>query len=378
MGARPHFVVDLIVYFVSLGAIYLLRRWNAARQPGPVRNWTDITLIVAAVWLTAGMALTPAAITRRLPNFWVSWIHAGAVAIALWMLAAFVVAAIWKCLPSFDPDRRKFLVAARAATFAAPVIATGFGIIQRDHLRLRQIDIPIPNLPKDLQGLKLVQISDIHLSPFVSERLLARAIDMANETHANIGLVTGDLITRVRDPLDICLKHLARLRVDAPILGCLGNHEIYAESEDYTTRAGLAIGIRFLRRESQILKFGESSINFAGYDYQRKGKEYLIDAEEMVVPGMLNVMLSHSPDVFPVSAAKGYALTLSGHTHGGQVNVEILHQSLNIARFLTPYVDGLYREGNASIFVTRGVGTVGLPARIGVPPEIALIRLCAT
>jgi predicted MPP superfamily phosphohydrolase len=378
MGVRPHFVVDFVVYLVSLGAIYTLRRWNSEQRADTPRKWVGVGLIVAVVWLTVGIILTPAWLSRRLPNFWVSWFHAGAVALAAWSLAAVIVASIWKSLPTFDPERRRFLGVARAATFAAPVLVTGFAIIKRDELTLRRIDIPIPNLPKDLQGLRIVQISDIHLSPFVSESLLARAVDMANETRADIGLVTGDLITRVRDPLDVCLKHLARLKVDAPILGCLGNHEVYAESEEYTTRAGLAIGIRFLRRESQILQFGKSRINFAGYDYQRKGSKYLVGAEKLIVPGTLNVMLSHSPDVFPVAAAKGYDLTFSGHTHGGQVNVEILHQGLNIARFITPYVDGLYREGNASVFVTRGVGTVGVPARLGVPPEIALIRLCAT
>ncbi len=382
MGPRPHFVFDLIVYLVSLGAIYMLRRWNSAQPPDPaldpVRKRINLGLVISASWLSLGMALTPAVISRHLPNFWTSWIHAGAVAIAVWSVAALILAGFWKNVPVFDPKRRQFLRVARAATFAAPVVATGFGIIQREKLTLREVDVHIPNLPKDLQGLRLVQISDIHLSAFVSEALLARAIDMANETRAHIGLVTGDLITRVGDPLDLCLKHLARLKVDAPVLGCLGNHEIYAESEDYTTRAGLGVGIRFLRRETQILNFGKARINFAGFDYQRKGNDYLVGAEEMVVPGALNIMLSHSPDVFPVAAAKGYDLTLSGHTHGGQVNVEILHQGLNIARFMTPYVDGLYREGNASIFVTRGVGTVGLPARIGVPPEIALIRLCAT
>ncbi|MEP6539066.1 MAG: metallophosphoesterase, partial [Bryobacteraceae bacterium] len=330
MGVRPHFFVDLTVYLLSLGALYTLRRWNSSRPPGVARDWIGTAIVAAAVWLSVGMALTPTLISRRLPNFWASWIHAGAVAIAVWSMAAVLLAAIWKSVPVFSPKRREFLKVARAATFVAPVVATGFGIIQRENLTLRQVDIPIPNLPKDLHGLRLVQISDIHLSPFVSESLLARAVDMANETHAHIGLVTGDLITRAGDPLDLCLKHLKRLKVDAPVLGCLGNHEIYAQSEDYTTRAGLDAGIRFLRRESQILQFGKSRINFAGFDYQRKGSEYLTGAEHMVVPGALNIMLSHNPDVFPVAAVKGYDLTVSGHTHGGQVNIEILHQGLNI------------------------------------------------
>jgi hypothetical protein len=94
-----------------------------------------------------------------------------------------------------------------------------------------------------------------------------------------------------------------------------------------------------------------------------------------VVPGALNVLLSHNPDVFPVAAQQGYNLLLAGHTHGGQVTVEILDQSINPARFFTPYVYGLFRAGRSAAYVTRGIGTIGIPARIGAPPEISVLRL---
>jgi len=94
--------------------------------------------------------------------------------------------------------------------------------------------------------------------------------------------------------------------------------------------------------------------------------------------GALNVLLQHNPDVFPVAAQQGFGLTVSGHTHGGQVNVEILRQNLNVARVFTPYVDGIYKKGNSTIFVSRGIGTIGMPVRLGAPPEVALIRLCRT
>ena len=82
--------------------------------------------------------------------------------------------------------------------------------------------------------------------------------------------------------------------------------------------------------------------------------------------------------MFPVAAAQGFDLTIAGHTHGGQVRIEILRQDLNVARFFTPYVDGLYQEGSSAIFVSRGIGTIGLPARLGAPPEVALIQLWRT
>ena len=94
-----------------------------------------------------------------------------------------------------------------------------------------------------------------------------------------------------------------------------------------------------------------------------------------MVPGAVNVLLSHNPDVFPVAARQGYDLVLAGHTHGGQVTVEILDPFINPARFFTPYVYGLFRWGNSAAYVTRGIGTIGIPTRIGAPPEISVLRL---
>ena len=101
-----------------------------------------------------------------------------------------------------------------------------------------------------------------------------------------------------------------------------------------------------------------------------------------MAPNAVNVLLSHNPDVFAVAVSQGYDFTIAGHTHGGQVNVEILSQSLNIARFITPFVYGYYSlkrpsGAPASIYVSRGIGTIGLPVRIGAPPEIPLLRLVA-
>ena len=84
------------------------------------------------------------------------------------------------------------------------------------------------------------------------------------------------------------------------------------------------------------------------------------------MPGAFNVLLSHNPDVFPVAARQGYDLTIAGHTHGGQVRVEILRAGSEHRRdSYTPYVDGVYRKGASSIFVSRGIGTIGMPARAG-------------
>jgi hypothetical protein len=277
-----------------------------------------------------------------------------------------------------DPGRRRVLNAASQAVLAAPFVVMGYGaLVQRTDFRVREIDVPIPELPPDLDGLRVLHLSDIHLSAFLSESELARVIDTANELRPHLAVMTGDLISAPTDPLEACIRQLARIKADAGVFGCLGNHEVYARVEKATVDLGARAGVHFLRREARQLHFGNSVLNLAGVDFQshREKDHYLRGAERMVVPGAMNLLLSHNPDVLPVAARQGYNLVLAGHTHGGQVTVEILDQSISPIRFFTPYVYGLYRSAAASAYVTRGIGTIGIPARIGAPPEISVLRL---
>ena len=278
----------------------------------------------------------------------------------------------------FNPGRRRVINAAGNLALAAPFAALAYGsLIERLDFHVREVDVPIPGLPDDLDGLRVLQISDIHLSPFLSEAQLARVIDAANDLKPNLTVVTGDLISSRGDPLDACIKQLARLKSDAGILGCLGNHERASGAEDYATAAAARVGIPFLRSQAQQLRFGNATLNIAGVDYQPLNQKstYLRGAEHLILPGATNLLLSHNPDVFPVAARQGYNLMLAGHTHGGQVSVEIFDEAITPVRFFTHYVYGLYRQGPASAYVTRGIGTIGIPARIGAPPEISLLRL---
>ena len=277
-----------------------------------------------------------------------------------------------------NPGRRRALNAAGNVLMAAPFVVMGYGaMIERLDFRVQELDVPLPGLPLDLDGLRILQLSDIHLSAFLRESELARVIDMALELRPHVAVVTGDLISSRGDPLDACIRQLARVKSDAGTFACMGNHERYARAERHAAEAGARAGIRFLRGQAQTLRFGNSLLNLAGVDYQSLAdrKNYLRGAERLVIPGAVNVLLSHNPDVFPVAARQGYNLLLAGHTHGGQVTVEILDQSINPARFFTPYVYGLFRAGRSAAYVTRGIGTIGIPARIGAPPEISVLRL---
>lgn len=383
-GARnlPDLTLLGLVLLAQAAGVFLLLRGPAARSQAWVRRTILASGGASGIVLILGFLLVFARVSRYFPVPASSWIRGSAMIWALlsvlwtgaWLVSQ-VLAAIVK--PAHSPSRRQFLNATGAALFVAPAAAVGYGVfVERLNIRLREQKIAIPGLAQDLDGLRIVQLTDIHLSPFLSERELARSVALANETNAHLALVTGDMISVNRDPLDACLKHLSGLRSEAGIFGCLGNHEIYAGCEDYATEHGARLGIRYLRLESARLRFGRSVMNLAGVDYQRFRAPYLVGADKLVQPGEFNVLMSHNPDVFPEAARQGYDLTIAGHTHGGQVRVEILREDINIARFFTPYVDGLYRDGAKTIFVSRGIGTIGLPARLGAPPEVALLRLC--
>ncbi len=374
-----------VIAFAVVFALQCAVAWMWVRRSRPARwkRWAaPAGLLLSAGLLMAGFGANTSRGMMLLSHDLVLLVRAAGLMWALFSLAAMaallVVRAIPRPGPRHSPARRGFLLAARGAVLGAPAIAAGYGVfIERSDLKLRIVDLPVRGLPRDLHGLRLVQVSDIHLSPYLTAREFRRAIDMANETRAHIALVTGDLISTVGDPLDDCLAELKRLRADAGVIGCLGNHEVYTRTMDYVTDEGAKIGIDFLRSRNRVFRFGSADLNFAGVDYQKFHAPYLTGAEKLVVPGMPNILLSHNPDVFPVAAEKGFQATIAGHTHGGQITAEILDQNISIARFYTQYVYGVFRHGDASAYVTRGIGTVGLPARLGAPPEVALIRLCA-
>ncbi|MEQ1949311.1 MAG: metallophosphoesterase [Bryobacteraceae bacterium] len=384
-----HMIPDLtFVVLVSvsqlLGAWWILRGFAKTARPA-VRSLLQWGTVASLTSLVFAFFLRFDKFAAYFPDWLSSWARGLMICwslLSIFWIAALVILIFLRNLPrkipwEHDPTRRRLLTSAGAVLLGAPVAALGYGVfIQRKQFALREQKIVIPDLPLDLDGLKLVQLTDIHLSPFLSKQDLEYAVAMANETKAHVALVTGDLITRWGDPLDDCLDALKHVRAEAGVLGCMGNHEEFAGTERYTEVEGARRGMRFLRQAAQTLRFGSATVNFAGVDYQPVRKPYLVGAEKLTVPGAFNILLSHNPDVFPVAAQKGYPLTIGGHTHGGQVRVEILGADFNVARFYTPFVDGLYRDGSSSVFVSRGIGTIGVPARLGAPPEVALIRLC--
>jgi hypothetical protein len=298
-----------------------------------------------------------------------------------------------------NSERRVFLRHAAQLTAAVPLVAAVYGFsTQRFGFRVLRTEVPIPGLPPGLDGLQIVQLSDIHMGDFMPREEVRRAVDMANSLGAHLAVVTGDFITGENDPLEACVEELQRLRAPLGVFSCNGNHEIYAHAEDLVERLFMQHGMRLLRQQCIELEWQGGRLNLIGVDYQRdrmvRGpkRPMLEGVESLVRRDMPNVLLSHNPNSFYKAAELGIELTLAGHTHGGQVQVEIVDKRWNPARFITPFIAGLYRLplgsgagassstlANASrqafLYVNRGLGTIGVPARLAVDPEITLLTL---
>jgi hypothetical protein len=351
-----------VTTLVSLALLGLSARWAGRRAAWYVYGG-------AAAWiLTAGL-FSSHRVAHRFPAHWTHIVTAGSL---LLLFLSFSLA-LWT-VPA-RPGRRRAL----RALAAAPVAVTGYGLfLERHRMAAREIDMPIPGLPADLDGLRIAQLTDLHCGVFFSPREVERAVALANEWRPHLTVVTGDNISRAGDPLDECLAALRGLKAGAGVFGCHGNHEVYSAAEEYTSREASRFGLRYLRGETAELRFGGAVLNLAGVDYQRMARPYLTAAPRLLKPGALNLLLSHTPAVFPVAARQGWQLTLTGHTHGGQINVEILEEHLNLARVFTPFVIGRYEIGAARLYVSPGLGTIGVPVRVGAPPEVSLLRLRAS
>jgi len=276
---------------------------------------------------------------------------------------------------------------------------------ERLNYQVRRIEIPMANLPPALDGMQIAQISDIHLSGYMSRTDVRRAVDMTNDLGADLTVVTGDFITGSSDPIADCIEEVSRLHAPLGVWGCNGNHEIYAKAEDAAQQLFTQFGMKLLRQENAQLTFRGAQFNLIGVDYQRERnvdghrQQMLANMDGLIRRDIPNILLSHNPNTFNRAAELGIELSLGGHTHGGQIQVEILDHRLTPARFISDYIAGLFerplfkpsgevlisrepdlptshpRPQAARLYVNRGLGTVGAPVRLGVPPEISLIVL---
>ena len=271
-----------------------------------------------------------------------------------------------------DPGRRIFLARALAASVGGVVAGlSAFGVRSAlAGLRIKDVPVRIPNLPDALAGLRLVQISDVHIGPLLHKEWVEGVVERVRALRPDLVAITGDLVDGSVDELRAHVAPLARL-AEAPrgVYFTTGNHEYYSGVGDWL-RYLPSLGIRPLANERIEVAPG---LDLAGIHDPTGRGPYAPD-----LPGALEgrdplkpvVLLAHQPRQFREAAKHGVALTLSGHTHGGQI-----WPFSWLVALVQPYIAGLHRLGDAQLYVSRGTGFWGPPMRVFAPAEITLLRL---
>jgi uncharacterized protein len=232
--------------------------------------------------------------------------------------------------------------------------------------------IHLRRLPPALERLRIVQLSDIHHSPFTGRTQIERAIETANSLDADIIALTGDYISHEREYAAPCAEMLGRLRARCGVYAVLGNHDHWTDAP-LITDLFRAEGIKVLINEGMRFEHKGASFWLAGVDDTMVGLEDLPLALAGSTADEMKLVLAHNPIILRRAARAGVDLVLSGHTHGGQIAWRSERSSSGRPR--RRMLRGLGRRGDTQIYVTRGLGTVIVPWRYGCRPEVSLLEL---
>ncbi len=336
------------------------------------------------------VALTIHVVWWRLPDLHGQWGEAGRWLVTVWIgavLTAVILIVPLTLLMTMQRLRGRgsatdlrmplgFVALSLAGGIAASFGSMGAPLVREETVQVR-------DLPEALDGLRIANIGDVHIGRFIVPADLARAIDIVNRRQVDLLAVTGDLIDDLSQ-LDATLDVLEASRA-LPLLSILGNHDkISSEAAFVSSLQSRNPRIRLLVNDSVVVHPRGTPLRVVGVDYPlaADGRHMLPRAQQdtamrafaerafaRTAPGETMIALSHHPEFFRFAAAHGAVLTLSGHTHGGQVR--LFGRPLIVAY---DYMHGLYRQGAAYLDVTSGLGH-WLPLRIGVPPELSIITL---
>ena len=241
---------------------------------------------------------------------------------------------------------------------------------------LRRVDIPIEGLDPALEGLRIVQITDLHVGPTIRAAYVRRVVRMANELAPDLVALTGDLVDGSVARLARHVASLAELRPAGRAFFVPGNHEYYSGAAQWIAHFR-SLGLRVLLNEHAALSVRGARIVVGGVldpAARASGPEHVPRPD--LAAGRdegraLRLLLAHNPKLAPLAEAAGFDLQLSGHTHAGQ----FFPWTLAVHLVHAPHVAGLSRNGRMWVYVSAGTGTWGPPVRFGSEPELTLIRL---
>ena len=262
-------------------------------------------------------------------------------------------------------------------TLALTGVVTLAGLVTaRRRPHVVDVDIPVADLPRELHGFSIAQISDVHVGSTIKRDFVERIVALVNGLKADLIAVTGDLVDGSVQQLSLHTAPLAGLSARHGVFFVTGNHEYYSGEQAWTKEIR-RLGLRVLKNEHVVLRHNGASLVLAGVTDL---SAHHFDAAEHSDPATalrgspadagVKILLAHQPNSATAAASAGFDLQLSGHTHGGQFWPWNL-----FVGFFQPFTGGLYRLKNLWVYVSRGTGYWGPPNRFGVPSEITRIRL---
>ena len=281
---------------------------------------------------------------------------------------------------AFDLSRRRFLRMALLAAASMPFAVSAYGAIAaRSRRVVEKVIVPIAGLPPQLDGLTIAQLSDIHAGFFMNESRIREHVEIVNGLNPDIVALTGDFVATKADQVAPFIRAISGLKAKYGVYGCLGNHDMFTDSEEDLETGFNEVGFKLLRGSNEIIDVDGAKLNIIGVDYigYDRGTGNLKDELRGIKLEGTTVLLLHAPYQFPNAAKMGIHLTLSGHTHGGQIALNFGDLIITPARLSTIFLAGLFKIGDSHLYVNRGLGTTGPPIRIGAPPEVTHITLKA-
>ncbi|MBV9008428.1 MAG: metallophosphoesterase [Verrucomicrobia bacterium] len=280
------------------------------------------------------------------------------------------------CAPGLS--RRQFLGVAAAAT--PPLLNLSLATIamrQMSEFRIRRFVVPISGLPPELHGLTITQVSDMHVGRFTSGRVLREVVRRVNLLSADLVLLTGDLINDALADLDHGLELVRSMHARFGIYLIEGNHDLIENGPEFERRVKNS-GIPFLLDESTVLTIRGAEVQLLGLNWTRThvNRDAAIAASVRRLltqrePDAFPILLAHHPHAFDAAAEASLPLTISGHTHGGQL---MLNEQCGFGPALFRYWSGLYTKGGSKLIVSNGVGN-WFPLRARAPAELVHITL---
>ena len=290
--------------------------------------------------------------------------------------------------------RSAFLTRVGVIIAGIPFISIIYGIgWGRFNFIVRKSNLFFKNLPNEFNGFKIVQISDFHLGSFITNKdKVEEIVELVNEQNPDLILFTGDLVNNLATEIEPFIPTLSNLKAKYGMYSILGNHdygeyvhwesvEKKQENIDNLLKIQEQIGFKMLLNSSANISFGEASFSLIGVEnwglppFPQYGN--LNKALENVNDNSFKILMSHDPTHWDaeVTEKTNIDLTLSGHTHGAQFGIEIPGWRWSPVNLRYKQWGGIYKNNNQMLSVNTGIGFIGFPGRIGMPPEVGLITL---